>query len=125
MGISPRNPGGRTKEFAGIFVRGYKHEAMPIVSVRSARDGTVTEEFLYLNDGPYGTDPHTWTVNDLFKVECVTSTAMVYVYLLQDAVDSDGVTYTAGSTLASYYINSTASIFVEKIFYPLSGKSWS
>lgn len=123
MGVAPRMPSGGIKEFASIFVRGHKHEAMPIASVRSYKDKTVKAENLYLASGPYFTSPQTWIVNNLFKVEVVS--ADVYVYILQDAKDSSGSTYSAGDTLASYNVNSDTTVFLEKIFYPLPGKSWS
>lgn len=124
MGVAPRIPGGGgIKEFASIFVRGHKHEAMPIASVRAYKDKTVKAENLYLGSGPYFTDPKTWTVNNFFKVQTVA--ADVYVYILQDAKDSSGSTYHAGDTLASYNVNSDTTLFLEKIFYPLPGKSWS
>ena len=64
-----------------------------------------------------------WTVNNIFKVQAVA--ADVYVYILQDAKDSSGSTYSAGDTLESYNVNSDTTLFLEKIFYPLPGKSWS
>ena len=123
MGTAPRTAGGGMKEFASIFVRGYKHEAMPIASVRGYKNKTIKAENLYLGRGPYWTSPQTWTVNNLFKVQVVS--ADVYVYILQDAKDSNGSTYSAGDALASYNVNSDTTVFLEKIFYPLSGKSWS
>ena len=123
MGTAPRMPGGGMKEFASVFVRGYKHEAMPIASVRAYKNKTVKSENFYLGSGPYWDALSSWTVNNLFKVQQVSSD--VYVYILQDAVDAEGTTYNANDILASYNVNGTTTVFLEKIFYPLPGKSWS